>query len=92
MLSGYRPGAGYDELLDSALMPRTAALPLFEHLAHLDVEELYARQELAQLTIESAGISFTVYSEGTGIDRAWPSMMRGTMSNGQARSIPVPSE
>ena len=72
MLSGYEPGGGYDELLDTKLMPRAAALPLFEHLAQLDFGELHARQELAQLAIESSGISFTVDSEGTGIDRTWP--------------------
>ena len=34
--------------------------------------ELQERQDLAELDILALGITFTVYSDGRGIDRAWP--------------------
>ena len=34
--------------------------------------ELQQRQDLAELDIVGMGITFTVYSDGRGIDRAWP--------------------
>ena len=42
------------------------------HLASPTSEELRARQKAADLAIEKMGITFTVYGEGTNIDRAWP--------------------
>ncbi len=41
-------------------------------LANLDVEELRERQKAAELDIRTLGITFTVYSDGQHIDRAWP--------------------
>jgi uncharacterized circularly permuted ATP-grasp superfamily protein len=72
MFTSYRTGGTFDELVDGSATARPAAGSLVAHLAALGRDELLARQEAAQLTIEAAGISFTVYSEGTGIDRAWP--------------------
>jgi uncharacterized circularly permuted ATP-grasp superfamily protein len=34
--------------------------------------ELQSRQDLADLDILTTGITFTVYTDGRGIDRAWP--------------------
>ena len=62
----------YDELLDESGAPRPAARALVERLESLGPGELLQRQEAAGLGIEVAGVSFTVYSEGLGIDRAWP--------------------
>jgi len=42
------------------------------HLQALGSGELQARQDLADLDILAMGITFTVYSDGRGIDRAWP--------------------
>jgi hypothetical protein len=38
----------------------------------LGVTELQARQDDADLDILAMGVTFTVYSDGRGIDRAWP--------------------
>jgi uncharacterized circularly permuted ATP-grasp superfamily protein len=43
-----------------------------ELLRGLGVSELQARQDAADLDILAMGITFTVYSDGRGIDRAWP--------------------
>jgi uncharacterized circularly permuted ATP-grasp superfamily protein len=62
----------WDELLDPDGRPRPAAAALVERLRALGELELQARQDLADLDILAKGITFTVYSDGRGIDRAWP--------------------
>ena len=62
----------WDELLDEHGEPRPAAAALVEQLRALGLSELRARQDAADLDILTMGITFTVYSDGQGIDRAWP--------------------
>ncbi len=62
----------WDELYDQDGAPRSAAAELAEHLESLGLSELQERQDLAELDILAMGITFTVYSDGRGIDRAWP--------------------
>ena len=62
----------WDELLGPDGTPRDAARALFEQLSALEQSELLERQTLAELDILTMGITFTVYSDGRGIDRAWP--------------------
>ena len=62
----------WDELLDKGGAPRRAAAELVQQLQSLGLAELQQRQDLAELDIVGMGITFTVYSDGRGIDRAWP--------------------
>ena len=62
----------WDELLAAPGEPRPAATVLVKALQQLGSAELQARQDLADLDILAMGITFTVYSDGRGIDRAWP--------------------
>ena len=62
----------WDELLDSVGAPRAAAAELVRSVEALGMAELQERQDLAALDILAMGITFTVYSDGRGIDRAWP--------------------
>jgi uncharacterized circularly permuted ATP-grasp superfamily protein len=62
----------WDELLDPDGAPRAAAAALVQQLKELGMSELQQRQDLAELDIVGLGITFTVYSDGRGIDRAWP--------------------
>ncbi len=62
----------YDELIDSAGNPRPAAATLIARLDSLTGRKLAARQQSAERAILEMGITFTVYSEGQNIDRAWP--------------------
>jgi uncharacterized circularly permuted ATP-grasp superfamily protein len=62
----------WDELIDEDGMARPAAAALVSHLRKLGMAEIKARQDLADLDILAAGITFTVYNDGLGIDRAWP--------------------
>lgn len=65
------PGC-YDELIDDHSRPRPAAGALCEYLASLSDEDLRERKTAAELAILVMGITFTVYTEGGSIDRAWP--------------------
>ncbi|MBF0628856.1 MAG: circularly permuted type 2 ATP-grasp protein [Magnetococcales bacterium] len=64
--------AAYDELLTPDALPRPGATGLHRYLTGLGMEELRARQQAAEATILNLGITFTVYSQGDNIDRAWP--------------------
>jgi uncharacterized circularly permuted ATP-grasp superfamily protein len=68
----YDPNGFYDEMIHSAGKPRALALDMIKHLQSLSSDELRARQQAAEAAIVEMGITFTVYSEGSNIDRAWP--------------------
>jgi len=70
--NAYDPGDGYDDIIDSQGRPRVAAQELARHLGELSPNELRERQLAAERAIRELGITFTVYSEGENIDRAWP--------------------
>ena len=64
--------SGWDELVDADGCARPAAEGLVAQLRALGNAEIQARQDLADLEILAQGITFTVYHDGQGIDRAWP--------------------
>lgn len=68
----YDSGPHFDELLTPARTPRVAARRAVNMLQGLTTEEMSARRTAAELAIRDLGISFTIYSEGKNIDRAWP--------------------
>jgi uncharacterized circularly permuted ATP-grasp superfamily protein len=68
----YSAGDFYDELIDRDGTPRPHAARLAEYFSAMQPEELVARQRAVDKTIVDMGISFTIYSEGDNIDRAWP--------------------
>jgi uncharacterized circularly permuted ATP-grasp superfamily protein len=68
----YDPGNLYDELIGAAGQPRPVARVLANYLKSLSDQQLARRQRAAELAIAEMGVTFTVYSEGENIDRAWP--------------------
>ncbi len=70
--SAYHPDSHYDELIAAPGEPRAAARPLTDYLASLSNLQLAERQQDAERAIAEMGITFTVYTEGQNIDRAWP--------------------
>ena len=62
----------WDELFDAEGGPRPAARGFASVLDGLELDELRTRQAAATADIQTMGITFTVYSDGRGIDRAWP--------------------
>ena len=61
-----------DEALDASGRPHPHAAGLWDLVGRIGEEELRNRQRLAELDILTMGITFTVYSDGQNIDRAWP--------------------
>jgi uncharacterized circularly permuted ATP-grasp superfamily protein len=70
--ANYEPGQFYDELISTPGNPRKAGRGIFSYLSKYSESHLMARQKATDLAIQEMGISFTIYSEGENIDRAWP--------------------
>jgi uncharacterized circularly permuted ATP-grasp superfamily protein len=68
----YDPGCFYDELFSAKGTPRKPSQKLFNYLKTLDSEDIYNRKCTAESAIIEQGITFTIYSDGKNIDRAWP--------------------
>src|SRR6187549_2172034 len=68
----YQPSGFYDELFAGPGEARPSAAQLADYLASLGARELADRQADAERAIVEMGITFTVYTEGQNIDRAWP--------------------
>ncbi|MGB5258755.1 MAG: circularly permuted type 2 ATP-grasp protein, partial [Woeseiaceae bacterium] len=62
----------YDELIGPDGSARPHARLLAEYFSEMPPQELIERQRAVDSTIVDLGISFTIYSEGDNIDRAWP--------------------
>ncbi len=62
----------YDELVGKDGEPRPHARLIADFLSGLTPDEVVDRQHAVDSTIMDMGISFTIYSEGDNIDRAWP--------------------
>ncbi|MEM6581202.1 MAG: circularly permuted type 2 ATP-grasp protein [Pseudomonadota bacterium] len=65
-------GDFFDELITRTGRPRVVASTAVKMLRSLTPDEMTVRRGAAELAIREMGISFTVYSEGKNIDRAWP--------------------
>ncbi len=68
----YDPGEFYDEIISGNGRPRPATRGLVSFMRKHTVRQLVSRQHAADLAIQEMGVTFTVYSEGQNIDRAWP--------------------
>ena len=68
----YSTGRFFDELITRGGSPRMSARRAVNFFKGLSADELQARRAAAELAIKEMGISFTVYTEGENIDRAWP--------------------
>jgi len=68
----YDARSSYDELFTKGARARPHARALATYLSKLGPKQLLIRQHAAERSIVEMGITFTVYSEGQNIDRAWP--------------------
>ncbi|HIG61984.1 MAG TPA: circularly permuted type 2 ATP-grasp protein [Gammaproteobacteria bacterium] len=62
----------YDELFSHTGRARPGLGHISRFLKKNTAEQLRQKSELAELTIRTLGITFTVYDEGQNIDREWP--------------------
>ena len=70
--SRYDPAGNFDELIGPDARPRPPAEEVAAYLASLSPRRLRGRQAAAERAIVEMGVTFTVYTEGHNIDRAWP--------------------
>ncbi|MGB5809091.1 MAG: circularly permuted type 2 ATP-grasp protein [Polyangiales bacterium] len=68
----YDAAVSYDELIAADGRPRAGVETLAARLAGMSKRQLKLRQDAADRAILEMGITFTVYTEGQNIDRAWP--------------------
>ncbi len=68
----YRPQGVHDELGMGSDQRHNGNSLLLSYLDQLGQKELSRRQGVAEMAIVNFGITFTIYSEGENIDRAWP--------------------
>ena len=62
----------FDELIEKNNEPRPAAVELCQYLSSLSNDDIKDHKNAADVAIQVMGITFTVYTEGSTIDRAWP--------------------
>lgn len=72
MFENYSANATFDELVAASGQPREEVRRVGELLSRLGLDELRVRQSAAEATIRALGITFTVYSQNSDIDRQWP--------------------
>ncbi len=68
----YSSDDSFDELITPAGHARKAARQTVRYISSLSDEEWCERRDAAELAMRVMGITFTVYSNETGIDRVWP--------------------
>ena len=72
-LKSYRPPSNaYDELFLPGARSRPGLAEVGKFLKKSGLRDLNRRRNDAELAIRSMGITFTVYSDGSNIDREWP--------------------
>lgn len=72
-LKGYKAQANtWDELFTAGRRSRPGFREIAAFLRKSSLKELNQRRYDAELAIRSMGITFTVYSDGSNIDREWP--------------------
>ena len=68
----YDSGKFFDEVMEPQGKPRPVSKELIAYLRSLSPAELQARKLSSERCIEEMGVSFTIYSDGSNIDRDWP--------------------
>lgn len=71
-MSFSKEAAFFDELVTAEGLSRDYAKPLYEFLSSMSPAERRQAQESAELAVKEMGITFTVYGDGSSIDRSWP--------------------
>src|SRR5271169_3206758 len=72
LFEGYDTGAFFDEMFLAPGQPRPHYAKLFQMLASMPPAQFDDRRNLADIAFLLQGITFTVYSDGTGTERLFP--------------------
>ncbi|MFN2332894.1 MAG: circularly permuted type 2 ATP-grasp protein [Wenzhouxiangellaceae bacterium] len=71
-LNDYSVKGFYDELITAGGRPRAASRAVWKYLKNLEPDELNDRKAACEVAALVAGITFRVYFEDAGVDRAMP--------------------
>ena len=72
LFEGYDTGVFFDEMFEPSGEPRPHYAKLFRMLAAMPASQFEDRRNLADIAFLLQGITFTVYSDGTGTERLFP--------------------
>src|SRR5689334_5907813 len=72
MLDQYSIQSVFDEMFEAPGRPRPHYAPVLERLGLLGPATIQRRRHLADLSFRNLGITFTVYSEKSGVERIFP--------------------
>lgn len=72
LFDGYDPEGFFDEVISSDGLPRAHYEALVASMAALSPHQLAERERVRDDAFREAGITFTVYGEGEGIERTFP--------------------
>ena len=72
LFDGYDPGPFFDEAIEAGGAPRPHYDTLVGQLDRMTSQDLAERERVRDAAFRSAGITFTVYGEGEGIERTFP--------------------
>ena len=72
LLANYDPDGFYCEMLGRKDAPARHTAPILKHLANIRIDDLKRRALAAERELYNLGITFTLYSESTAIDRILP--------------------
>ena len=62
----------YDEMFESAGVPRPHYKSLHSTLSSLNAREFRQRAEMAEMSMLNQGVTFTVYGDGQGLEKTMP--------------------
>jgi len=72
MLDHYSIDGVFDEMFDVDKSPRAHYVPVLDRVVSLGPATIQRRRRLADLSFRNLGITFTVYSEKSGVERIFP--------------------
>ncbi len=72
LFDGYRTDGFFDEMFDEHGSPRPHYTSLYRTLNEMTPEDFRARRELADVTLITQGITFTVYGDDQGVEKPFP--------------------
>src|SRR3954469_21836567 len=72
MFDQYTINGVFDEMFEAPEKPRRHYAPVLERVFSLGPATIQRRRHLADLSFRNLGITFTVYSEKTGVERIFP--------------------
>src|SRR5258706_9784900 len=72
MLDQYTINGVFDEMFEAGRVPRPHYNAVVDRVVSLDPAVIQRRRHLADLSFRNLGITFTVYSEKSGVERIFP--------------------